>query len=221
MRGLLRPAAIVATLVALTGCGIQETDVIGASGPATIDVLPARQVRMLLFFLSPDGTPVPVPRTVGGDAAGFGEGYVLEGEEADSAARPSTAKTVAALMAGPREGERRAGLRNDPSLTATASDARIRVSLAGSGAHVVVAAPLGGLAAAARRQLVCTVSYAESADGGIAVTLRGTDGALAPEHCEPWTTPPATPSPTVTPGRDAAGRSNAERGAAVGKRKPG
>ncbi|MFC9943910.1 hypothetical protein [Streptomyces pratensis] len=198
MRKLLRPAAGVAALVALTACGIQETDVVGASGPATIDVLPARQVRMLLFFVSPDGSLMPVPRIAGGgDAPGFGEGYTSEADETtgstDPSARPPTGKIIAALVAGPREAERRAGLRNDPSLTALTADARI--SIAGDTAVVVAAAPMGGLAEAARRQLVCTVAYAESPDGGIIVTLRGTDGALAPERCDPWRTSAATPSP--------------------------
>ncbi|MFE7753023.1 hypothetical protein [Streptomyces sp. NPDC057428] len=133
MRQLLRPAAAVAALAALTACGIQETDVIGASGPATIDVLPARQVRMLLFFLSPDGTLVPVPRIVGGgDATVFGEEYTLETYDemgsADPAARPPTAKAVAALLAGPQKAKRRAGLHNDRSLTALTTDARVSLA---------------------------------------------------------------------------------------------
>ncbi|MFD6277535.1 hypothetical protein ACFWFI_18480 [Streptomyces sp. NPDC060209] len=202
MRQLLRPAAAVAALAALTACGIQETDVIGASGPATIDVLPARQVRMLLFFLSPDGVLIPVPRIVGGgDAAGFGEEYTLEADDktgsADPGARPPTVKTIAALVAGPQEAERRAGLRNDPSLTALAADARI--SPAGDTAVVVVAAPLGGLTEPARRQLVCTIAYAESPDGGVIVALRGTDGALAPERCDTWLNPARTRTPSKTP----------------------
>ncbi|MFD9497775.1 hypothetical protein [Streptomyces sp. NPDC060035] len=204
MRPRLRPAAVVAALAALTACGIQETDVIGASGPATIDVLPARQVRMLLFFLSPDGTLMPVTRIVGGgDEAGFGSGgaYRDSDDKADAVdpdARPPTEKTVAALVAGPQEPERRAGLRNDPSLTAPAAD--VRISLAGDVVDVAGAGPLNGLNGPARRQLVCTVAYAESPDGRVMVTLRGKDGALAPERCDTWRTPtqPRTRTPSVT-----------------------
>lgn len=204
MRTRLRPVAAVAALAALTACGIQETDVIGASGPATIDVLPARQVRMLLFFLSPDGTLVPVPRIVGGeDGAGFGGEYNrdTDGEtgSADPAARPATEKTMAALLAGPKKAELRAGLHNDASLTASVAD--VRISLAGDMAEVVVAAPLGSLTEPARRQLVCTIAYAESPDGKVMVTLRGTDGALAPERCDTWltSTETSTPKKTRTP----------------------
>ncbi|MFJ9057862.1 hypothetical protein [Streptomyces sp. NPDC102409] len=195
MRTFLRPAAGVAALAALTACGIQETDVIGASGPATIDVLPARQVRMLLFFLSPDGTLMPVPRIVSGeDPAGFGDEYTRQAEDTagstDPSARPPTEKTLAALVAGPQGAELRAGLRSDPSLRSLT--ARARLSRSGDTVDVDVAAPVGGLTGSARRQLVCTLAYAESADGGIKVTLRGTDGSRAPERCDSWPTPART-----------------------------
>ncbi|WP_327121991.1 hypothetical protein OG206_31520 [Streptomyces sp. NBC_01341] len=198
MRQPLRPVAAVTALAGLTACGIQGTDVIGASGPATIDVLPARQVRMLLFFLSPDGTLMPVPRIVGGeDAPGFGEEYSLEDDDkqgSEGPERPSTVKTVAALVAGPQEAERRAGLHNDPSLTSLSAVSR--VSLSGDSVDVFMAAPLSGLTGTARRQLVCTVAYAESPDGRVRVTLRGTNGALAPEQCDTWTIPAQTEAPS-------------------------
>ncbi|MEU8678767.1 hypothetical protein [Streptomyces sp. NPDC048560] len=191
MRPFLRPAAGVAALAALTACGIQETDVVGASGPATVDILPARQVRMLLFFLSPDGALMPVARIVGdGDSGGFGGEYSSSTDGgADSAAptRPPTEKTVAALVAGPQKAERRAGMRNDSSLTAAIAD--VRISLSGKTADVVVGNPVRGLTGPARRQLVCTVAYAESPDGSVMVRLRGTDAALAPEPCDAWPTP--------------------------------
>ncbi|MFE6184843.1 hypothetical protein ACFQ6U_10520 [Streptomyces sp. NPDC056465] len=205
MRTSLRAAAGVAALAVLTACGIQETDVIGASGPATIDVLPARQVRMLLFFLSPDGTVVPVPRIVGaeGGGAGFGDEYGLpDGKKAgtaDPTSRPPTEKTVAALVSGPLKVESRAGLRNDPSLSALT--AVTRLSRTGDTADLVVPVPLSGLAEPARRQLVCTIAYAESPDGTVGVTLRGTDGALAPERCAPWPTAARTATPRTPAGR--------------------
>ncbi|MDQ0795635.1 hypothetical protein [Streptomyces sp. B1I3] len=206
MRPRLRPAAVLAALLPLAACGIQETDVIGTSGPAAIDVLPARQDRMLLFFLSPDGALVPVPRTVGdGAAAGFGGEYTIgtggsgSVDPADPDARQPTGKTLAALAAGPQEAERRAGLRNDPSLSAVA--ARIRVSGGGGTADVVVPGPIAGLTGPARRQLVCTVAYAEDADGRVTVRLRGTDGAPAPERCDTWPTrTPAQSTPGADPG---------------------
>lgn len=197
MRQLLRIAAAATALAALTACGIQETDVIGANGPATIDVLPARQVRMMLFFLSPDGALMPVPRVVGGgDATGFGEDYGGEeesGEGSADAGRPPTVKVVAALAAGPQEAERRAGLRNDPALAALHT--AVHVSRSGDGVDVAAAAPLSGLSEAARRQLVCTIAFAESTDGTVMVTLRGSDGARAPERCDAWAVPaPSGPS---------------------------
>ncbi|MFJ8885849.1 hypothetical protein ACIRJR_20900 [Streptomyces sp. NPDC102402] len=176
MRMRLRTAALLAAWVPLTACGIQETDVIGAGSAATVDVLPARQVRMLLFFLSPDAVLVPVPRTVGESQF---PGEQQGPEEGEEAALPATEKTISALLAGPNEAEKRAGLVNDASLPDPAA-----VKVSDDGVDVALAAPLGGLSRPAEWQLVCTVAFAESAQGTATVTLRGTDGTRDPARCD-------------------------------------
>lgn len=176
MRVRLRTAALLAAWIPLTACGIQETDVIGAGSAATVDVLPARQVRMLLFFLSPDAVLVPVPRTIG-DSVFTGEQQ--DRDNGEEAARPATDKTVTALLSGPNEAERRAGLVNDASLPDPAT-----TKVSGNGVEVTLAAPLDGLTRPAERQLICTVAFAESAQGTVKVTLRGTDGTREPAPCD-------------------------------------
>ncbi|MET7365930.1 hypothetical protein ABZS61_08865 [Streptomyces sp. NPDC005566] len=179
MRERLRTAALLAACLPLAACGIQETDVIAAGGAATIDVLPARQVRMLLFF-SHDSVLIPVPRTVGeSDFTGDESGQDSNGEDA----RPPTEKTIAALLVGPNEAEKRAGMVNEASLPAPGTPARPKVIE--DGVDVTIEAPLDGLTPPAERQLVCTVAFAESTDGTVIVTLRGTDGARTPARCDP------------------------------------
>ncbi|MEW2633275.1 hypothetical protein AB0903_16875 [Streptomyces sp. NPDC048389] len=204
MRRTRRTAAVLAALLPLTACGmgIQGTDVIEAGGPATIDVLPAREVRMLLFFLSPDGLLAPVPRIVDGWPGDFGGGGTGPGQAAP--VRPSTDKVVGALLAGPNEAERRAGLRNEPGLPAPGVPKQITVS--DGVVEVVVPARLAGLSDLARRQLVCTIAYAESAQGTAQVRLKGSDGALPAAYCDAASGPvpttgadPGGPSPTVSP----------------------
>ena len=207
MRRAKRTAAVLAALLPLTACGmgIQETDVIEAGGPATIDVLPAREVRMLLFFLSPDGLVAPVPRIVdewsGAGLDGFGGGDTRSEQAAP--VRPPTEKIVAALLAGPNEAEQQAGLRNAPGLPAPGVPREITVS--GGVVEAVVPARLAGLSDLAKRQLVCTIAYAESAQGTLQVRLRGLDGALSAAYCDAASGPapttgadPARPSPTVS-----------------------
>ncbi|MGW0772071.1 hypothetical protein ACWD01_00090 [Streptomyces sp. NPDC002835] len=190
MRGRIRAATALATLLALTGCGIQETDVIEAGGPATLDVLPAREHRMMAFFLSPDGLLVPSPRAIDTAAwngtVGPQPGTVTE--------PPSTAKTVAALLAGPNAAEQRAGLSNAPSLPDPSTAAETEMS--GGTARLTLATALAPLSWTARQQLVCTVAYAESDNGGVPVVLVGTDGAQPPEKCDNGARRPA---PTATP----------------------
>ncbi|MEU3554710.1 hypothetical protein [Streptomyces fragilis] len=179
MRARLRAATALAALLPLTACGIQETDVIEAGGGATVDVLPARQVRMLLFFLSPDGQPIPSPRILDGDAEAGGQRVPAGSTEATP---PSVEDTVAALLSGPIPPERHAGLGNDPSLPGPRTPVTVTVS---DGTLVLdLAASVDKLTERAERQLVCTAAYAQSAAGGAPVTLRGTDGTRAPARCD-------------------------------------
>lgn len=179
MRARLRTAALLAAWLPLAACGIQETDVIAAGGAATIDVLPARQVRMLLFFSHGSGL-IPVPRTVGETEV---PGDELGQDSNDEAARPPTEKTIAALLAGPNEAEKKAGMVNDASLPAPGTPATPQVTQ--DGVDVTLEAPLDGLTKPAEWQLVCTVAFAESPDGTVTVTLRGTDGTRTPARCDP------------------------------------
>lgn len=189
MRRRIRAAALAA-LLALTGCGIQETDVIEAGGPATLDVLPAREHRMMAFFLSPDGLLVPSPRALD---TGVWNGTV--GPQPDTAPEPpSTVKTVAALLAGPNAAETRAGLSNAPSLPGPSTVAETEVS--GGTVRLTLDTPLAPLTRTARQQLVCTTAYAESDNGGVPVVLVGTDGARPAEKCDNGARRPA---PTATP----------------------
>ncbi|MEV4681292.1 hypothetical protein [Streptomyces kurssanovii] len=190
MRRRIRAATALAALLALTGCGIQETDVIEAGGPATLDVLPAREHRMMGFLLSPDGLLVPSPRSV--DTRVWDGGVGPESGTAPKA--PSTAKTVAALLAGPNAAEKRAGLSNDPSLPDPSTVVGTEVS--GGTARLTLDTPLTPLTGVARQQLVCTVAYAESDNGGVPVVLVGTDGARPAATCDNGARRPA---PTVTP----------------------
>ncbi|MEU1281906.1 hypothetical protein [Streptomyces sp. NPDC005805] len=195
-----RPAAwLLAALLPLTACGIQETDVIEAGSPPVLDILPGPGVSMLLFFVSTDGQLMPVPRMVdnawgaGNNEDGFfGSEYEEPPTQGAVPGPPSPVKAVAELLAGPRENERRAGLRNDPALPAPAAAPK-EVTAAGDTVTAVFAAPLGDLGPVARRQLVCTISHAQRADGTLRVVLRGTDGPLPGARCRPGagaTSPP-------------------------------
>ncbi|MFE7772649.1 hypothetical protein ACFU5O_01865 [Streptomyces sp. NPDC057445] len=175
-------AGVLATLL-LTGCGIQETDVIEAGGPATIQVFPSRGDRMLLFFPSPGGELRPVARPMGASSeAGLGNGEFLKPE---SSGPPvvSTEKTLAALFAGPVEGERAAGLTS--GLPPFPPDGLLQVTpSAGGEVEAVVPVELGGLGATGLRQLICTVAYAEDPAGQVVVSLKGPDMTLSPAACD-------------------------------------
>lgn len=195
LRTALASLVGLAAAASLTACGIQESDVIEAGRPAAIDVLPAREVRMLLFFYSPEGTLMPVSRYTG---AAFGD-------DAVERTRPPTAKTLAALLYGPNAEEAGYGLRSAVTLPASGSEPKVEP---GRGTVVVtMAARVRDLTGPARRQLVCTIAYAEDADGQTEVTLRGVDGTLDPARCRAGSGPapddvlrvPA-PEPERTPG---------------------
>ncbi|MFF3732372.1 hypothetical protein ACFYXM_19110 [Streptomyces sp. NPDC002476] len=186
----------------LVGCGIQETAVIEAGRPVVADLLPPREERMLLFFLSPDDELLPVPRTVeaqwengtagsvGPDGAsphpdespgrdGLG-GSSLPG--AGTSESPSPLAAVTALLAGPDKAERRAGFHNAASLSRAASAAN-RIVMGDRTVEVMLRLRVRGLTAAARDQIVCTAAFAAHAQGAVSVTLAGQDGRLAPADC--------------------------------------
>ncbi|MFJ5049685.1 hypothetical protein [Streptomyces sp. NPDC088719] len=164
----------------LSGCGIQETGVVGAGRPPVGDLLPPRESRVLLFFFSPDDQLLPVPRNVHVPWQGGSGTSTPEGGEASEALSPLTA--VTALLDGPNKAERRAGLRNAPSLPGEASAAD-RVMTRGTTVEVRLSLRVRRLSASARDQLVCTAAFAAHAQGAMPVTLVGQDGRLAPADC--------------------------------------
>ncbi|MFE9461782.1 hypothetical protein [Streptomyces californicus] len=183
MRGRAGGATRIAVLLALvpgplTGCGIQQTEVVEAGRPAVGDLLPPREGRLLLFFHGPDDGLLPVPRIV--DVPWHSGGSPADGEEADQALSPLAA--VTAQLTGPNKDERRAGFRNDSSLPGTAS-AVDRVVTGGSAVEVGLTTDVRTLTAHARDQLVCTAAYAAHPRGARPVTLVGRDGRLPPADC--------------------------------------
>ncbi|MFI1361206.1 hypothetical protein ACH4TV_47775 [Streptomyces sp. NPDC020898] len=175
--------AMVAAVPLLAGCGIQETDVIEAGGPASFQAFLDREGDMLLFFRSPDGAVVPVIRTVDTSTV-FEDGYVEAGSAAeDSAGTESpvpTEKVVAALLAGPGTEDRAAGL--GTALPAP-SGRTVEVEPFEGGVTARVPFALGDLDSTALRQLTCTIAYSQDADGQIAVDLTGEDGTSRSDTC--------------------------------------
>ncbi|MFF3326803.1 hypothetical protein [Streptomyces sp. NPDC002889] len=186
MRRLPAAVAALAAALALAGCGIQETDVIEAGGPATVQVVPHSPTGMVLFFRSPDGEPMPVVR-------------YLEGEFADNRnPGTSTPETVAALFDGPIGNERKAGLTTGLPLLPLGRQVRVE---SGAEGGVVVRLPiaLDSLDDTAVRQLICTIAFTEDAEGRSGVVLRGTDVTLGHANCDVDIDLGRLPRPTSVP----------------------
>ncbi|MBT2398811.1 hypothetical protein [Streptomyces sp. ISL-100] len=170
----MRSVALASASLLLAGCGIRASEVIEAGGPAVVDVAVDQQEGMLLFFVGPDGSSIPVARFV------------------DAAATPvATAKKLAALLHGPTPEEQAAGITtrlptdSTPVQVEPATDEKAS-SRAGARkkVHVTVAFPVRSLDAAAVRQLVCTTAHAEDPEGLVKVALTGSDGALSAAGCD-------------------------------------
>ncbi|MGW3330712.1 hypothetical protein ACWDF9_09245 [Streptomyces rubiginosohelvolus] len=167
------------------GCGIQDSDVIEAGGPATVEAFLNRDADMLLFFRSPDGGLSPVVREVR-PSAGFGDEYIEPGAVARDPSGPAgpapTEKVVLALLSGPGEADRAAGLTT--ALPAVREKEAVRVEVASDGG-ITARLPLAvqDLDATAVRQLTCTIAYNQAKDGRGVVTLRGQDGAQRTGSC--------------------------------------
>ncbi|MFD7609525.1 hypothetical protein [Streptomyces sp. NPDC059828] len=174
-------AAALPVAALLAGCGIQETDVVEAGGPATIQTFVTRGNDMLLFFRAPDGELSPVIRTVysesSGSAAGFPPGNTLDGE----ASPATTGRAVQALLAGPRKEDLAAGLGTGLPRAAPGGSLHVAPEQGGISAGLPIA--LRGLDETALRQLVCTIAYAEDPEGGVMVRLTGQDISTAPAAC--------------------------------------
>ncbi|GAA4688033.1 hypothetical protein GCM10023347_49650 [Streptomyces chumphonensis] len=194
------PLAACAALTALLlgGCGIAETEVVGAGDPAAFPVVPHPSTG-LLFFRTTDGRVTPVIRFL--DEA-FEEAPDMSGvpdvPEVPGVTR--TSRTVAALFAGPRGPEREIGLTDGlPDLPETP----VRTEpLPDGGVEVLLPIALAGLDDLAVRQIVCTAAFAEDEEGRAAVRLRGADTVLPPAACEVDGEPAGAPTPTSGPGAD-------------------
>ncbi|MFE9020412.1 hypothetical protein ACFYNL_17875 [Streptomyces sp. NPDC007808] len=196
-RGAAAAVAVAAAVPLLGGCGIPETDVIEAGGPASFQAFLDRDQDMLLFFRSPDGRVTPVIRSTEPEG-GFGEVYDLPGsadrDRGETAGPVSTEKVVMALLAGPRKEDRTAGL--STSLPAARPGGTVEVEPF-PGGRVTARLPLAlkGLDTTALHQLTCTIAYSRSADGRAVVELTGQDGTRRSGTCE------LTPAGTAEPGR--------------------
>ncbi|GAA2802490.1 hypothetical protein [Streptomyces showdoensis] len=181
-------AAALLALLTLAGCGVQKSDVVEAGGAAPVTVNPTGSPRMLLFFVSRDGRLMPVARDLGFSRIiedGSGAGARTEITH-PPAYRIATDKVLGALIEGPDEKERAAGLttqidfhgaRETHTQRQTGSDLRPELSLR-------LQVRVKDLDPIAVRQLVCTASYAEDLGQAAPVVISGTDGALPATRCE-------------------------------------
>ncbi|MFB8143023.1 hypothetical protein [Streptomyces parvus] len=184
-RGLSAAVIVLAGVPLAGGCGIRDSDVIEAGGPATVEAFLNRDVDMLLFFRFPDGGLTPVMREVR-RSAGFGDEYIEPGAPERDPSGPAgpapTEKVVLALLSGPDEADRAAGLTT--ALPAVREDGTVKVEVSpGGGVTARLPVAVKGLKPMALSQLTCTIAYNETADGRGMVTLRGSDGAVTSGRC--------------------------------------
>ena len=160
-------AACVTAAALLGGCGVQQTDVIEAGGPATVGVYPGNKQRMLLFFLSSEGRLLPVSR--------WAESSELSPMDTKPMPVP---KVLGALFAGPSDSERKAGLHTELPQLKGPTETKTDLS------ELVIVFPFAvrPLEATALQQVVCTTAFA-TGDGSTEVIIAGKDGALPSAHC--------------------------------------
>ncbi|MFF7161294.1 hypothetical protein ACFZBP_07870 [Streptomyces sp. NPDC008086] len=172
--------AVAAAVPLLGGCGIQETDVIEAGGPASFQAFFNRDVDMLLFFRSPDGGLSTVIRTTQPQGAEFGSG---DQNPDDPAGPVPTEKVVLALLTGPQRDDRAAGLTTALPTPRRGDTVKVEASADG---RVTTHLPLAikPLDSTALRQLTCTIAYSQDVDGQVVVELRGQDGISRSGTCE-------------------------------------
>ncbi|MFJ3224427.1 hypothetical protein ACIPJS_13880 [Streptomyces sp. NPDC086783] len=178
--------AAASGVLLLGGCGIQETDVIEAGGPASIQAFFDDETEVLLFFHTRDGRLHPVIRPAESMTDTGSDGLTVAGQNstATDTAPPPLEKVLAALLAGPGERDRKAGL--GTSLHPTSPDPPPQVEVSASGKQVTadLPLPLDGLNRTASQQLICTVAYGHDADIRATVRLRGTDGTSRSGTCD-------------------------------------
>ncbi|MGW7051291.1 hypothetical protein [Streptomyces sp. NPDC054887] len=161
----VRALALASASLLLAGCGIRASEVVEAGGPAVADV--AKDDGMLLFFVGPDGSSIPVVRFI----------------DSTPAAVP-TDKRLAALLNGPTPEEHAAGITTGLPTDRTPVTVE---PVAGGGKRARVRVTVGfavrSLDAASVRQLVCTTAHAEDPEGLTEVALTGSDGSLPAAGC--------------------------------------
>ncbi|MET8504094.1 hypothetical protein ABZV60_05520 [Streptomyces sp. NPDC004787] len=182
-RGWARAAALL-LLPVLAACGIQGSDVVEAGGPAPVTVHPTASPRVMLFFAGPDGRLMMTVRQVGFVADREAGRIVVPTFPADGSDRVATDKVLSALLEGPDDKERAAGLTTRLALHGRAAP-HVEVS-AGDGPRELLlrlSVRVRDLDPVAVRQLVCTTAYAEEYGSAVPVVVSGTDGALPPAVC--------------------------------------
>ncbi|MFD3945707.1 hypothetical protein [Streptomyces sp. NPDC058579] len=194
-----RRAALAAVLLLTLGaCGIQGTDVVESGDAASVVVQPPPALRMTLFLVGGDGRLAPVVRDGQGIDHGPDPGPTPTGTgAADSADLRETdvgqgrtgrpMKALVALLAGPDEGERAAGLGS--RLPAGrhelyVSDYAAKMGTYGMPTYLVRSTgPVKALEPVAVQQIVCTTVFAKDPAGLAAISLSGPDGTLAAQTC--------------------------------------
>lgn len=173
--------AVAACVPLLGGCGIQETDVIEAGGPASVQAFFDGESEMLLFFRSPDGGLSPVIRDAGSTTV-YGDGSVASSGDQDTTQPVPTEKAVTALLAGLQPEDRTAGLTT--ALPTTLPKGTVQVERTSPG-RITTRVPLAlaALDNTALRQLTCTIAYSRDADGQVVVELKGQDGTTSSGTC--------------------------------------
>jgi hypothetical protein len=167
-------------MLLLGGCGIQETDVIEAGGPASVQAPVDRDYEMLLFFHSREGGITPVIRSTASMIEYGPEGGMVDGQ----AVPVPTEKVILALLSGPAERDREAGLTTSLPPAPPAGALQVEVSPGSEKVTTDLPIAVDGLNRTALRQLVCTIAYSHDADGRITVRLIGTDGMSTSGTCD-------------------------------------
>ncbi|MFI1420817.1 hypothetical protein ACH4VX_23110 [Streptomyces sp. NPDC020731] len=177
--------AVASGVLLLGGCGIRETDVIEAGGPASVEAFVDHDYKMLLFFHSREGGISPVIRSPGSTLEYGPEGGLVAGQDPDDADAPPvpTEKVILALLSGPDEQDREAGLSTSLPPAPSAGPLRVEVSPGGEEVTADLPIALDGLGRTALRQLICTIAYSHDADGRATVRLMGKNDMSASGTC--------------------------------------
>lgn len=165
LRTAAAAAVLLGPLLLATGCGIATTGVVESGGAGTMNV--GGPQSALVYFLSPEGTLMPVTVT--------------------DLPQTSVSATLSTLLAGPNETARAAGLRTE--LPAPESrefaDGVIKFGVGDNGhdVRVVLPFPTTSLPTLARRQVACTVDSAVRRTPEPKMVLVGSDGKQVEVTC--------------------------------------